>query len=294
MTETKSNDDQVHRYLKEVEAALAQVDHPRKDEVLEDLRAHLTEKISLVESEEDLAKVIDEMGSPQEYAETLAPATGARPLKWYKRRRVQASVCVVVLFLIGSFTIFPDRYAIAAYYRQVIGKNYVALPFFDLKNIKQLKPGMTAGQIRDILGYPWHRYQYDSEKNEIRWKYTALPSPKAPFYTECIVITDATSWTYLRSEVTRRTVGPRRRGSSARAPRYREVGTFQLHDPDGKTATFDNDHPKLHVISMLGGDSSAKEKIGMRHSIGIVTLWSPIGRTFPQKRFGSFKSDQKV
>ena len=62
-------------YIRKVERSLAQVDHPRKKEVLEDLRDHLERRYADMPTDERTPEKFDEaiaeMDAPEEYAELL-------------------------------------------------------------------------------------------------------------------------------------------------------------------------------------------------------------------------------
>jgi len=62
-------------YLKSIEKSLAQVDHPRRVEILNNVREHLDNKFAELLSEqrnwEGYQQIITEMGPPEEYAELL-------------------------------------------------------------------------------------------------------------------------------------------------------------------------------------------------------------------------------
>ena len=94
-------------YVRRVEKALSAVDHPRKEEVLGDLRAHLQRRHDELASEERtparLSLLIEEMGPPEEYAELLAPEGQAREVTitwrgvWRVGRWVLAAACLLLL-----------------------------------------------------------------------------------------------------------------------------------------------------------------------------------------------------
>jgi len=69
-------------YLRQVEQALDRVDHPRKQDVLEDLGRHLELRLEELAPEARTAgrlkQLIEEMGPPEEYAELLAPDGASR------------------------------------------------------------------------------------------------------------------------------------------------------------------------------------------------------------------------
>ena len=63
------------RYLHEVERALGRSGHPRRQEVLDDLKHHLAQRYADLGPEErtpeKLREIIDQMGTPEEHAEIL-------------------------------------------------------------------------------------------------------------------------------------------------------------------------------------------------------------------------------
>jgi hypothetical protein len=93
-------------YVRKVEKALSAVDHPRKEEVLADLRAHLHRRFEDLTSEERtparLSALVEEMGPPEEYAELLAPEGRREALQvpWRKVWRVGRWVLVPVGLLV--------------------------------------------------------------------------------------------------------------------------------------------------------------------------------------------------
>jgi hypothetical protein len=84
-----SRADEVARYVEEVRAALADLPAQERDELLEDLPAHLSEVAA-----EDPAPLRDRLGPPQAYAQELRAATGpagreprgTRAERWAARR----------------------------------------------------------------------------------------------------------------------------------------------------------------------------------------------------------------
>jgi len=246
----------VREYLKGVEAALARVDHDRKAEVIEDVRAHLEEKIASTDNRIDMDTLIEEMGPPEEYAENLVPATGAQPRAWYRKRGLQVLIAVGAFLLIGSFTFLPDRNTLAARVREALGRNYVSCAFFDLERARNLEPGTPADEIRDLLGYPWRRSRIEGRDDEIIWEYTAAPSPSSPFYTGCRVVTDAGTWSLIRMETHRRYASPQMGGlfgATARWPRFQDVGVLEGTEIGGDRFRLTPDDGKISLISIHEG-----------------------------------------
>ncbi len=93
-------------YLHEVERRLRRVDHPRKREVLDDLRAHLAQRFAELSPEDrtpdGMKALIEGMGPADEYAELLSPATGAAPGKWYRRGSVRAAGMALLIAALAA------------------------------------------------------------------------------------------------------------------------------------------------------------------------------------------------
>jgi hypothetical protein len=96
-------------YLKSVERELARTDHPRKVEVLADVRNHLEESFLALEPKERtsdrMEDIIRSMGPPEEYAELLSPEFGGvkdwllgRNFRKVALAMVSAIVVAAVLF----------------------------------------------------------------------------------------------------------------------------------------------------------------------------------------------------
>ena len=172
------------RYVAEVEAALAGVDHPRKGEVLADLREHLAEKYSsLPENErtdESFAHVLEEMGPPAEYADLLVERAAEEPAGMRLRWFLGALVILAIAAVTGFLWLRPaGRSAI----RQMLGIDFSAPPFFSRAAFGRIEPGMTKDEVRDLVGYPMWRYSIvDLEGTEF-WQYSIVASDHAPSYT---------------------------------------------------------------------------------------------------------------
>jgi outer membrane protein assembly factor BamE (lipoprotein component of BamABCDE complex) len=170
-------------YIQKVEKALSRVDHPRKKEVLADLSAHLEQIYAEIPDEnrtpENLAGIIDLMGPPEEYAELLSPARGAAPREWSRRRRIGLLAGAVVV-LVAGFMGLPDKRVLRYKIRETFGWNYSANPFFSEENFKKIQPGMTEGQVRDLIGFPLDHSWVVGGKDFIRWDYTTAAAAGDP------------------------------------------------------------------------------------------------------------------
>ena len=74
-SENKTWDALKAKYLHQVERALSSVRHPRRKEVLEDVRCHLEQRFAELEPDrqtwENFQAIITEMGPASDYAELL-------------------------------------------------------------------------------------------------------------------------------------------------------------------------------------------------------------------------------
>ncbi len=89
-------------YLKRVAKALERTGHPRRGEVVEDVKAHLDrlyEKLSVAErTPQRMEAIIQDMGEPAEYAEVLAPDDFEAPTlrSLWRRRGVRVGAGLVL------------------------------------------------------------------------------------------------------------------------------------------------------------------------------------------------------
>jgi hypothetical protein len=189
------------KYLNRVSEVLNRTGHPRRQEVLEDLQAHLEEMAAQSDRHVSYEELVERFGSPEEYAENLAPAAGYRVQPLLRRRSFWiGGVCLVLVLVMGVQGLL-QRHAIAASVREFKGRNFYAPPFFDLDRMRALQPGATADQIREAIGYPLHRSIIQGREYEVVWVYTQLPNENCPFFTEVRVITDADEMRFIRGEV---------------------------------------------------------------------------------------------
>lgn len=256
-------------YLKRIASTLAAVDHPRKAEVLADIQTHLEEKLAALGSGADIQQIIEEMGPPEEYAEGLMTDAAVRSPRLRNRGKLLPMFAGIVLALIATLG-WP-------YFKVVFGKSYQpSSPFFDLKRLKQLRPGMSADKIRDELGYPWLRTSFIGRENEIVWFYTECPYDDIPTYKKCMVITDARDWKFIRADVWKM-MKPERGHLEGRPPRYNDVGTLKLKRFDGRDLQIKPDDPNLYMIQVIDqADASNGILLGewlLRHREYVVATW---------------------
>ncbi len=192
------------KYLNRVSEVLNRTGHPRRQEVLEDLQAHLEEMGVSSDQAVSYEELVERFGAPEEYAENLAPAAGYRVKPLARRRSFWiGGACLVLVLVMGGQSIV-QRHTIAARVREFMGRNFYAPPFFDLDRMRALQPGATADQIREAIGYPLRRAIIQGREHEVVWEYTQLPNEHSPFFTEAKVITDAEEMRFIRWEVLER------------------------------------------------------------------------------------------
>ena len=106
-------------YLGKVEKALSSVQHPRRNEVLEDVRAHLERRFAELAPEqhtvENLETIITEMGPASDYAELLEPQA-LQPTGYLQRKYVLwfgLAVIVIAAVIVPLSTARTPKYKIA-------------------------------------------------------------------------------------------------------------------------------------------------------------------------------------
>lgn len=96
-------------YLQAIQKKLAAVEHPRRNEVLNDVGEHLERKyLELPEDQQDwehFQQIITEMGPPEEYAELLSEENGTVEKDGFGINGFLAIVFVVVLILVGVLVV---------------------------------------------------------------------------------------------------------------------------------------------------------------------------------------------
>ena len=260
-------------YLRRVEKVLSRVDHPRKKEVLGDLRDHMAQHYADMPAEErtpeKMAAVIETMDAPEEYAELLSPATGAASQKWYRRRVFRFSTAAIVALVAIRFIFLPDTPTLAAHVRELFGVNYTATPFFSRKNFERIKPGMAPDEVRDLIGFPYNRYSIVGKENEARWEYSVAAVPGAHLYREFMVFFDRDSERVLRTETRSVWHGyPHGAGAPESIVRSvagyrRKVGTLRLRRPDDSELVLRPSDKTVYLIRQVAavGRSSLSERL---------------------------------
>ena len=189
-------------YVRNVERALAQVKHPRKAKVIEDVRAHLDEAYRNIQPDrhtpEEFQAVVERMGPPEDYADLLAdepcPAGRHWSLKHVLSLLALAAVPIAAYVLLWGSPWGKSRTL------WLLGRGYSAPPFFTVEGFQTIKPGMSAAQVRDTLGYPFRRDIMAGSENEARWIYSDVPFKGARMREEFRVFISQWDKSVLRTE----------------------------------------------------------------------------------------------
>ncbi|GMW01683.1 MAG: hypothetical protein AMXMBFR84_28200 [Candidatus Hydrogenedentota bacterium] len=234
-------------YIRIVSDALERTGHPRRNEVLDDLSTHLDEIIARTKQPLDMAYLIETLGPPEEYAESLAPATGYRSKPWYRRKSVRTAGVAAIAGVVVLIAVLPGPEAISARVREMFGTNYSAYPFLDLAVLRELTPGLTENEVRDAIGIPLHRAVWSGKENEIEWQYTAPPVAGAAYYTHGSAVFGKVDGRLLRTEVERHSLP----SVSGGIPLSLNVGRVTLIGLDGNETVIAPGDPRPCVVAIL-------------------------------------------
>lgn len=269
-------------YLKRVADILKKTGHPRQDEVLEDLRSHLEEVTLHENAPANLDALEERLGSPEEYAENLAPATGHQVVPLLHRRTFRMGAMVAAVIIVITVVAIISRHSVAAYSREALGKNFFSTPFFDLERMQKLEVGATADEIRDAIGYPLRRYRLVGSEHEVRWSYTALPSRYTPFYTRAEAITDTDEMNLIRLEISEHF-------SDKSAPEDRVIGhavssyagTISFSRPDGRKLVLKPSDEMVYVLRTgirVGAPDDLDAEKTRRREASVTASWKDVPR----------------
>ena len=104
-----------NNYLKQVEQALAAINHPKNTDVLHDVAEHLDRKYAELYSEgktwETFQQIITEMGPPQDYADLLTEEKPTAAKNKFGINEFLAVVFIVVLIIVGGYLIYTAKNA---------------------------------------------------------------------------------------------------------------------------------------------------------------------------------------
>jgi len=100
-------------YLKLIEKSLAQVDCPRRTEILNNVREHLDNKYAELPPDkqnwEGYQQIITEMGPPQDYADLLTEEKPSTEKNKFGINELLAVVFVIVLIIVGGYLIYSAK-----------------------------------------------------------------------------------------------------------------------------------------------------------------------------------------
>jgi hypothetical protein len=186
-----------NNYLKQVEHALASIDHPKSAEVLRDVNEHLERKYADLpldkQNWEGYQQILIDMGPPQEYADLLTEEKTPVTKSTSRINTLLAIVFVIVLMIVGGYLIYSAKntspsgplsgYEFEADER-VLGK-WVSIDFVKtiedftpqekqwkdelyLKGLTFYKDGTTSGPWTWTQGWLYHPGDHTGARYEIK------------------------------------------------------------------------------------------------------------------------------
>ena len=237
------------QYLRDVERALAGVKHPRKSEIIDDVRVHLEEAFRNLPVErrtrDEYAAIIERMGPAEDYAGLLTdePLPSGR----YRRLNMALASCLILAgvcaVIYSPWCNTPSTRSEALLF---LGRGFSATPFFAVKGFEGIKPGMSADEVRDALGYPFFRRTFVGRETEAEWEYSAAPFTGATVYKSFLVIFSRETNRVIRTDMrTCRTTRAYNRPSWGVALR----GPVTLTRFDGSSRVLREGDPGLYFIT---------------------------------------------
>jgi len=222
------------KYLRDVERALAGVKHPRKSEVIEDVRAHLDEAYSNLppegRTEEAFRSLIEEMGPPDDYAGLL---TDADPPARRRRYLLAAVICLaaatVAAWAYSALWGSPQARAETLF---SLGRGFSTPPFFSMKAFKAIKPGMSADDVRNVIGCPFVRGVWSGREAECDWDYSDVPFSGATVFEKLTVTLSRQTGRVIRTDAARVSIP-----DGGHAPRRLVSGPLTLTRADSSQRT---------------------------------------------------------
>lgn len=264
-------------YEKKVAAILNETGHPLRNDVMEELRAHLGELSEEEIAPNTLEELEELLGSPEEYAEILAPAPKPR-VRW---RNYWPHGAAAILLIVLALVLIANRHSLAAEYRHALGKNYYATPFFDMDRFQELKPGTTAEDIRNAIGLPIDRIQLKGQENEIFWKYSTKPTEHAPFHTMIQVVTDTDELRLIRRETSENLADEFPHSFGIQYPVSANVGSLEFSRGGENKLLLAPDSDRLYIITVglrIEAESPLPDDIIAQWETDITTPWNDFPR----------------
>ena len=192
MTSQNQWQDVKENYLNLIEQTLAQVDHPRRAEILDNVREHLENKYAELSPEqqswENFQQIITEMGPPEEYAELLGEDNTPTTKTTSGINTFLAILFVIVLAAVGSYLIYTAQKTSPAKtnFKEPLDKE-VTVDVDHSPNNTKLSVQYAVIAVCKAAGIP---YQWD--------KSAELADPERRKYIEPLHITGATAKTVLK------------------------------------------------------------------------------------------------
>ncbi len=113
-SETKRWESLKAEYLRQVELAISSVKHPRRHEVLEDVRSHLDQRFADLgpdrQTPENMEKILEEMGPASDYAELLDSEAVPFQRNTPQKNHFRIVLIYSILFILGLFLAFGAAY----------------------------------------------------------------------------------------------------------------------------------------------------------------------------------------
>ena len=278
----------MNAYAKQVAAILEETGHPLREEVMEEVRCHLSETFARADAPQSMEALVERLGSPEEVAASLAPAQGYRKKPWVRRKGVWIAMACAVGVFVAAAMMWGERHTLATRYREARDRNFFATPFFDLDRMRNLQVGASADEIRNAIGYPLRRYQLmgpDQQviANTVYWEYTNYPSRHTPFYTSARLVTDLEDMRLLRLEIHERMgIGNPPEERFMPPPVSVRVGAVTFSRPQAPPFTLRPDSDRLAVISLAAVGVGSEEDLSAlafaRREAFITTGWTDVPR----------------
>jgi len=153
-------------YLRQVEKALSSVKHPRKEQVLEDVRTHMEQRAADFEqsrlAHEDIHSIIAEMGPASDYAELLDPESSARKqnIRWIHILSITVAAVIIAAAILLPMVLSGEKQPVTlAEFRRDFPQKVAKL------NIDTAKLDDVITIFGEPIAYVWG--QRTIEKNEI-------------------------------------------------------------------------------------------------------------------------------
>jgi len=178
-----------NNYLKQVEGALASIDHPKKADVLRDVNEHLERKYAELtpnqQNWEGCQQILIEMGPPQDYAELLMEGKTPSAKSTSSINTFLAVIFVCMLAAVGSYLVYTAKQTPPQTEEVVVQEEKTPVVAEELKveqkmpvafiiSFKSASPLLTGtaqelltGFNKYHLGIPTHHYRTKIQDKEL-------------------------------------------------------------------------------------------------------------------------------